>query len=980
MPNPDFGINANLNVRSEVVSEASRLTAAFVDINSVTVTLTSDYTLLNTVKSAIVYIGTMVQSAGTTLAQQLTSLANDDGPNNVAAAFGSVNGAIDSLKTLMDTGLNTQLDLLHDQTGPFLKERFQDAFKHMRRALVQLTERLLTLQDGVTAAKASYSGMGQIPSSIVRSKVSVRVQNAALAAIVEVRARIGAIRYMVQNTLYDLEQADEFLIDVTSEAVSEVQEMNQDTLQDFFEETGELQGDIITHVLGSVACVLFPQLSELTSLTDQLSSVSSYTNSLEPSLEVLLDIFSQSSLSAYSAQYGSLTAGYISSALALQNDLVEFFQDETCAAIQETIGALISGGPYNRYCFARYSDRVYNLYDLHVDAASRCYEVEYNRLVTLADLLEDWVDLIMYDVEDLVYRVAVCVDLPSNQDACLSTYGELYNQLGGGLLSKVVLWIGLLEKELNANYTRLAACVKSARYSTVHSVKAILYKLNKCVECGHRPDESNGTSSESDETSEVMSMATVAGAVKAFAIASDTAVQFDAVDEKTITLESHYTRLYDLKTALTTIATQIATTGQELTDKLETLAPSTGPLPDVFTDVTSALTSLRTLLQTGLSTQTDDIQTMVGNYITDMLTDASDDLLDALSRLETQLGLLQAGIEAATIAYGGLNIPASFTRRYVSPKVIYELQRAIHDLKSDLPLVTYIIKLTLGHLENADIYLATVLERANSAVYEVIRQYDGFKQELLDNAFLVSDGIATPFRLTYTAQVDDLAFAMSELEQLGSYTDVLQPVLAAYEAALEETNRNAIAFAAETTLTNYLARVVKLDDLLDRFYDEKLCKPAQDIMQVLIASGPWADYCFSKYSPRLPELVSINANRFQLCYELEAVRLAKLYEIIGRLVQQILYDVENLAEDTLTCLYRWEDGSDCIALIGPYYLELSDLIVKKQQDLSNIIEYETDASYNRMAACVNGGKCGLLSAAEDLVDDVQACELAGPQA
>ncbi|XP_058122264.1 uncharacterized protein LOC131293047, partial [Anopheles ziemanni] len=472
----------------------------------------------------------------------------------------------------------------------------------------------------------------------------------------------------------------------------------------------------------------------------------------------------------------------------------------------------------------------------------------------------------------------------------------------------------------------------------------------------------------------------VAGAVKVLTVASDAAVEFDAIDEKTISLESHYTRLYNLQTALTTIATNIATTGQELTDKLETLAPSTGPLPDVFTDATSALTSLRTLLETGLSDQTDDIQTMVGDYITDMLTDASDELLDALSRLETQLGLMQTGIEAATTAYGAPDVPASFIRRYVSPKVIYELQRAIHDLKSDLPLVTYIIGLTLGHLENADIYLATVMEQANSAVIEVIRQYDGFKQELLDNTYLVSDGIATPFRLTYTAQVDGLRFAMTELEQLGSYSDFLEPVLTAYTNALEEANRNTIAFAAEDTLNSYLVRVVTLDDYLDRFYDEKLCTPVQAIMQVLIASGPWADYCFSKYSPRLPELVSINANRFQLCYELEAVRLEKLYEIVDRLVQQILYDVENLAEDILTCLYRWENGSDCIALIGPYYLELAQVIVNKQEDLSAILEHETDASYNRMAACVNGGKCGLLASAEDLVADIQACELDGPNA
>uniref|UniRef100_A0A182IY52 Secreted protein n=1 Tax=Anopheles atroparvus TaxID=41427 RepID=A0A182IY52_ANOAO len=472
----------------------------------------------------------------------------------------------------------------------------------------------------------------------------------------------------------------------------------------------------------------------------------------------------------------------------------------------------------------------------------------------------------------------------------------------------------------------------------------------------------------------------IAGSAKVQTVAGDAGANFDQIDLKTISLETHYTRLFNLETDLTTIGGQIATTGKDLTDRLEALAISNGPMPNDFTAASGALDSLRTLLQSGLATQTDSIETMVGTYITDMLTDATEDLLGTLNRLETELGRLQTGIVNAIAAYDSPTVPAVFIRRYVSPKVIYELLRALHDLQSQLPLVTYIIELTLGHLESADIYLASVMERATATVYEVLRHYGAFKTEIINAAFIVSDSIATPIRLTYSAQINDLAFAMPDLEELDAYDTVLEPVLTAYEEALGITNRDIIALSAETTFTTYLQGVVSLDDYLDRFYDEKLCTPMQSVMQVLIASGPWADYCFSKYSPRLTELLAVNSNRFLMCYEIEADRLQRLYELVERLVKQLLFDVENLAEDVLSCHYRQERGSDCIALIGPYYLELGQLLVDKQTDLTNIIDYETKASFNRMAACVNGGKCGFIASAEDVVAEIQACELAGPLA
>uniref|UniRef100_A0A182M4G2 Protein TsetseEP domain-containing protein n=1 Tax=Anopheles culicifacies TaxID=139723 RepID=A0A182M4G2_9DIPT len=462
----------------------------------------------------------------------------------------------------------------------------------------------------------------------------------------------------------------------------------------------------------------------------------------------------------------------------------------------------------------------------------------------------------------------------------------------------------------------------------------------------------------------------VAGSVQAKAVATEAGVSFDLIDFKTITLQSKYTVLKNLKQALTTIGNNIATTGQQLTVKLETLAPSTGTLPQVYDDVTAAIVSLQTLLQTGLATETAAIEQMVGEYITDMLTDASDQLLATLARLTTQIAIVKKAVNDAVAAYGSNTIPDEYLRRYVSPKMIYELLRILHDLKSDLPLVTYIIELTLGHLSTADAYLLDLMESVDVKVYETLMHYDTLKKEIMEDWYSVGNAIVAPLETSYEKQIADFAFIKDDLIAMETYAQYLQPALEAYEDLLGDTNRLTIPPLVETIYTNYLRSVVTLDDHLDRFYDEKLCAPVKAVLNVLIASGPWADYCFSKYSPRLLGLVSINSNRFLMCYQTEADRLSGLAVLVDRMLVQIVYDIEDLAMHLITCFNSLEDNTDCIASIGPYYSELAANLKLKIDDVLRLLTVQTKASANRAAACVAAGKCGFVASTESFARDI----------
>ncbi|XP_035918875.1 uncharacterized protein LOC118517118 [Anopheles stephensi] len=475
--------------------------------------------------------------------------------------------------------------------------------------------------------------------------------------------------------------------------------------------------------------------------------------------------------------------------------------------------------------------------------------------------------------------------------------------------------------------------------------------------------------------------AKIAGSDLAKAVATEAGISFDHIDFKTITLQSQYTVLKTLKEQMTIIGTNIATVGLQLTSKLETLAPSKGDMPQVYSDVTNAIGTLRALLNTGLTAQTTVIEQLVGMYISDMLADASRQLVATLDRLAPQLALIQKGVNDAIVAYGSnVGLPDAYLRRYVSPKVVYELLRILQDLKSDLPLVTFIVELTLGHLSTADAFLLEFMDNVDGKVFETLMHYDTLKQEVLNDWMLQANAIVQPLQSSYRQQTTDIAFIKNDLQGMDTYDQFLKPVLDGYEELLGNANLLTLPGKVELIYADYLVAVVALDDYLDRFYDAKLCAPMRAILQVLIASGPWADYCFSKYSPRLLGLVAINSNRFLMCYQIEAARLSNLDALLDRLVVQIQFDIDDLAEHLVECFNRIEDGANCIASIGPYYSELVANLKLKVDDVLRLLTIQTKASANRAAACVAGGKCGFMASIETYIKDIQLCDEKGPKA
>uniref|UniRef100_A0A182PPK4 Uncharacterized protein n=1 Tax=Anopheles epiroticus TaxID=199890 RepID=A0A182PPK4_9DIPT len=908
VPNPDFGVPASINpVADEVDAEASRLMVEFNAVTNVSVTLVSGTGILNQVQTAVNTIAQQFQNSGVVLAQRLQTLATSNSAMPMQSAFSPVYQAISALHNLSSfTPLLNSISAAIPSGS--VVQKFADEFGEMRRELNQLRRALQALERDVQSARQQAGNAPTIAQHIVQANIPAKTQSDVTQALIKLRWRIRSVRFIVRAILLYLRDADEFLRDVFSEANAFGTALSA-TLLVFGQDVNELNQGAVEYVTQRFGCILEEHNDVLLPITDSLSSISNYASTLQQPLENVLAELAPAALSPRVTQFQQQIDSYVMNAQTLADGFGPFIRMATCKLLRTMILTLIMYGPNNEYCFNRFASRVYSLYELQHNAASKCFEAELERLATVGQFLRHGVDVLLYEVEDVSHDVAVCVNLPSGSDA-------------------------------------------SCAQQDVSSV----------------PSPDFGVDGK------------IAGSIQARTIATETGESFDAIDFKTITLKSHYTVLKTLQTQLTTIGNGIATTGQELTGKLEVLAPSKDSMPQVYDDVTTAIGKLRTLLETGLAAQKTAIEQLVGTYINDMLADASRQLLGTLTRLTTQLDLIKNGVNSAVSAYESSTIPDAFLRRYVSPKVVYELLRALHDLKSDLPLVTFIIELTLGHLSTADAFLLEFMENVNGKVVETILHYDSLKQEMSDSIFTVSEAIVAPLKTSYETQLNDFAFINSDLAAMPSYEQSLKPVLEAYESLLGDDNSLLIPTKVEQIYKDYLQNVVTLDDYLDRFYNEKLCAPTKAIINVLIASGPWAEYCFSKYSPRLLGLVSANSNRFLMCYQIEAGRLADIVTIVDRLIVQMVYDIEDLAAHIVACFNRLEDGSDCIASIAPDYSDLIANLKLKGDDVLRLLTVQTKASFNRAAACVAAGKCEFVASAETYVNDIKLCEEKGPKA
>ncbi|ETN58866.1 hypothetical protein AND_009521 [Anopheles darlingi] len=1007
MPKPDFGIRGIVAPgRNGVIRAARRVINSLDNLaeTSTSENLESGYQLLIDVRNDILSIGSSFQGSGLTLLNSIISLANSNG--QVSNGFTQVYNAIGALDLLVKSGLNTKLRRLVENGVPYIAQQFRNSFAELRKVLRELRNDLQKLQSEVEAAAAEHNDSGAIPSNIVRRHVLTKTQNDVRNDVTNIHSATSAVRFVVQNTLTQLHEADEFLQDIVRKAKREFTEYEEHDLKHFENHVEQLAQSTLSHISEEYGELATSELSAYNQLLPRLRPITGFSDAA-PSFDSLLDSYSPAIVSTTQSYYNVTLTFYIGNALNVEEGVEGFFKDNLCKLIRETIRVLI-GSKSSDFCFSRISPRVFKLFDQYYYSASQCFRSEKARIRTLLKIVEILAESLLFNLEDLVENLTVCAEMCTDADVCLRRQAGFYDELGGLLLQGYDIIRHLVEHELAASIQRLTACVQATRFTTLHDIHEISHQLRSCDKHGHmhvhRETVLNGCfyyrfwkkmknpiygccycwvvtilalgylqGIQGSPRPDFGIDGAINGAVRVIAIAGQTNVTFEDIKPDNITLTTNYTRLYTLRTALSTIATRIATDGQSVTTALETLANSTGSLPIVFNDTLTAVTALQTQLLSGLAPQRTTIQNAVGPAINLMLTDAGKRLQGTLTRLNNQLGSLNASITTAVLVSGSSTIAPEVIRNYVTPVQMAAFKRTLHEFQTDLPLFDHIITLTLKHLQMADTYLSSYMTQAMMAANDALGHYAAFKLNVEPLTMPVENYIFNELTKYRYDELPDIYY-LSDL-QADTY---MKAVLDQFDIAYDDVRISDLSLNFTESFTDYLKKVVVLDDYLDRFFDSQLCEPVRAVLQVLIASGPWAEYCFHKYWPKLDVLLQNAVDDYTKCYQIEEIRLERIFAIVPRLVDQLVYDFQYWADHTATCYDLYLTYADCFKSIGPAYKELALLAVAKQQDLLDLTILETTASYNRIGACFATAKYDLVLSAEKIVSAVAKCETSGP--
>ncbi|KFB46418.1 hypothetical protein ZHAS_00014416 [Anopheles sinensis] len=473
----------------------------------------------------------------------------------------------------------------------------------------------------------------------------------------------------------------------------------------------------------------------------------------------------------------------------------------------------------------------------------------------------------------------------------------------------------------------------------------------------------------------------VANSAKVQSIANFIKTDFANVDEYGVDLTSDFKDLATIRDIMYSISQEVATAGEAIGTAFAALATSTGPSIDtVFGTATSAITSMEALLSQSFTDEFATLEAIIGTYVTTEFRDSFGEMGIALANLRLALGRLKPGIEQAKVASkNSATIAPAIINKYVTPKMIQDVQDTLQRTRSNIQVITYTVTNTLGKLEIADDFIIEITDKVATDITEVETEFENYSTTTLTAVGESSDGAAAALQAGYATETDAIALIQSELDASTDFTDNFAPELTKVDDVLGTQALAALTLDITDAVTAYLDLVGAVDDDVSAFFSDEGCQPVLALVHVLIDNGYYATFCFEKYSPFAFNMFADFVDLVGDCYANELVKFDYLYEAVDPLVQLILFDVEDLAEALTTCV-GYPDSSHCFSMIAPLYDKLFALTTAKRDYLKELFMHETDSSVQRFSACYHAQKFSIRQIMHELLANIDACETDGSMA
>ncbi|XP_035915734.1 uncharacterized protein LOC118513708 [Anopheles stephensi] len=474
----------------------------------------------------------------------------------------------------------------------------------------------------------------------------------------------------------------------------------------------------------------------------------------------------------------------------------------------------------------------------------------------------------------------------------------------------------------------------------------------------------------------------VVGSSIAIETFSSTSFVMGALSDYKIQLGSQYQLLYNMQDAYYSIAEKFTSVGIALTDKLILLADDdSGIVAPPFQSTIATVSDLQTIISTGYTQEFLTLQNRDKLFITDRLSDSFKYIAQTLTLLDEALAALQTAAEQAQVAAGGNGKPVSnvSSRNVVTPRLINSLLNTIVKIPAAISPLIYSIHDPLAQLDRADSYITTAkgdIEAALLQAHQEVVNFNGNARQLKQETNTVIASLAA----AYDEQKVQIVDILPNLQASTNYPYELTNALQTYDETASVPSIEEKTSVVDVTIEEYIEQAKTYDDDLVTVYGDWICPALRGVVQVLVASGPYANYCFKKYSPRVVDLAVHNFYDVGECYELELSRLYSVNRLITNIINLVMYNFAELFENLNTCaiIQPCPTACDpCVNTLGKLLDTQSRLMEEKFDLILQIVPYEAKASLQRLKSCNAFTKYKLVADAYDLLQDVYQCEDTG---
>ncbi|XP_052898650.1 uncharacterized protein LOC128305309 [Anopheles moucheti] len=423
------------------------------------------------------------------------------------------------------------------------------------------------------------------------------------------------------------------------------------------------------------------------------------------------------------------------------------------------------------------------------------------------------------------------------------------------------------------------------------------------------------------------------------------------------TLTSGMTKLDTTKTKIVAVINDFDTKTKAITAGYESLLAATdGNINGAFAPLLTAIDDAVTYIAGDGAAISSALSDLTYTGISDELTDAFTRITAGLSDLKTKTNTVKSAISAAASADGGAMVSTATLRQYVTLKIMYDVLNSATKLRTYLPLVKYILTITLENLSEADTYVNALKTAMNSDVSAVT---NSFKGEIKTYTDAIKTAVSGKFATADSdvGGIQSTVSGMTPLMAASGLTDLKAKIslLKGYfgtSSLGSGTTAMATAFThIETALADLITSLKNAVTVTDNPLVNKL-------IDTLMGNDEYGRYCYNKYKDLVKGLFDLSFDASWMCVDKETARLQHLQSTLTLIIEQLAYDYEDIVSQVGVCNNLSIAGdtantSACIASLTAFYNDLFAATKTKIDLVFTIASDEAVAVENRLLICFN---------------------------